>query len=262
MRNSFGPAKSFMEQVAPYLVGRYTNLGYAELVWDGWHRKFIATVKAVTLGPYKCRVISVLSYGRNHKLDSEYNKDTGTWKFKGDDLGIMVDGCHIEAMKYIYTGGIARQLASILQAMQLSLYGSDPYRDITVDYFVNKRPDGTLEAVGSLNNTCTITDGKVGQEGSISKDFSSDQCWVYADSKELGLLKRFNLTTRDILTAWATLDVPNIEKINLPIFKLMVSNWGTVTKNPGNGDSPPYTMAIGWIAPWGHLFVRQVVEVF
>lgn len=211
--------------------------------FNRYFRMFISNRLSTTIDglPVSYHVIALVSnngrqakdsyQGDTQKLqsDSPLDKNTGVLTLGAGEIGIVVSGLTLQAQKLRDTQARIRRLTKLYETYYQTQYLGNPNRDIGMDYF--SRAGSASADPANWDNTSEILHTGASETG-----------MTVAESN---LAATFNLVESDYLDAWGQ--------------PIRVDNGSAKTRNPDNGDAPPFTARFFTTLPSGEEYAQAVV---
>lgn len=228
------PANTF----AP--IARYLPSSASVSALDGWGQGmciYITTRQSWTVNgqTYHYHSIAVVSPGNDGAVDATTTLSAaGVLTLGGDDRGIVVDGRKIVGgLIEIAIEQISRA-STALNSYFVTRYQSNPFRDMSVDYFARTNRAGAVspefDSAGSMPST-----------GGAAVPITNNNAHTV-----------LGLSVADVTDPWGSV--------------LLLDNSSDAVRNPQNSNvamrSPGYTARISTVLPSGAVLMRTIVGAY
>ena len=185
------------------------------------------------------RSLAVISPGADGVVDagSTLTAD-GVLTLQGDDKGFLVDGKQVVGDMVADATERVERAASVLGVYFMTRYRSNPARDISVNYFASRAPDGSANASYDFSGFVPTSGGSPNRK--LALQSSPD------------LVAQLGLGSSDVVSPWGG--------------SLYLDNSSDSERHPGHSQSnsrlPPYTARVGVELPNGALLEKTVVGYY
>lgn len=223
------------------LSNSYISLSVKDIMFDAFGTPYLLRVsQRLGTGNIQYRNIVVISAGTNKRIESQFDPNTGQFNLAGDDMAAVISGAEIESKKYYETVKKMQKYVQFLEQSFALAFASDASKNVSVDHFINRRRDGSVDQyvdpTNGFANTCLI----------------SADCLARPD--QLGITLSTNSSIEDESNAWYYSDIANPQNTYI-----LIDDDSNNVRSPDSGATPPYSAHVVTRTPWGTQIILTAI---